>query len=41
MTKEIIEKYPNDKHAIIVKQSLDIMGIDYNDIINKKEAAKK
>ncbi|MBK7630136.1 MAG: tetratricopeptide repeat protein [Ignavibacteriales bacterium] len=35
-----LEKYPNDKHAVIVKQSLDIMGIDPNDIINKKEAAK-
>ena len=36
-----LEIYPNDKHAIIVKQSLDIMGIDPSDIINKKEAAKK
>ncbi len=36
-----LEKYPNDKHAVIVRQSLDIMGIDPNDIINKKEALKK
>ena len=36
-----LEKYPNDKHAVIVKQSLDIMGIDPNDIINKNEASKK
>ena len=36
-----LEKYPNDKHAVIVKQSLEIMGIDPNDIINKKETAKK
>lgn len=33
-----LEKYPNHKYAQIVKQSLDIMGIDPNDIINKKQS---
>jgi TolA-binding protein len=35
-----LEKYPNHKYAAIVKQSLDIMGIDPEDIINKKQTAK-
>lgn len=35
-----LEKYPNDQHAVIVRQALDIMGIDPNDIINKKQTVK-
>ena len=35
-----LSKYPNHKHATVVKQALDIMGIDPLDIINKNEAAK-
>ncbi|MFZ1282284.1 MAG: tetratricopeptide repeat protein [Ignavibacteriaceae bacterium] len=35
-----LEKYPDHKYAKIVQQSLDIMGLDPNDIINKKESAK-
>lgn len=36
-----LSEYPNHKHAIVVKQALDIMGIDPLDIISKSEAAKK
>lgn len=35
-----LEKYPNHKLVPVAKQALDIMGIDPNDIINKKETAK-
>lgn len=35
-----LQKYPNHKYASIVQQSLDIMGMDPEDIINKKQSAK-
>jgi tetratricopeptide (TPR) repeat protein len=35
-----LQKYPNHKYAPIVQQSLDIMGLDLEDIINKKQSAK-
>ncbi|HQI39810.1 MAG: hypothetical protein B6D44_14155 [Ignavibacteriales bacterium UTCHB2] len=35
-----LEKYPDHKYANIVQQSLDIMGLDPSDIINKKQSAK-
>jgi len=35
-----LEKYPDHKYAPIVKQSLDIMGLSPEDIINKKQSAK-
>jgi TolA-binding protein len=35
-----LEKYPNHKYTPIVKQSLDIMGLNPEDIINKKQSAK-
>lgn len=35
-----LEKYPGHKYAQIVQQSLDIMGIDPNDIINKKQSVQ-
>lgn len=38
--KLFLEKYPEHKYAQIVQQSLDIMGMDPNDIINKKQSAK-
>lgn len=36
-----LEKYPDNKNAVVVKQSLDILGLDPGDIIKKNEAAKK
>lgn len=38
--KLFLEKYPDHKYTQIVQQSLDIMGIDPNDIINKKQSVK-
>lgn len=35
-----LQKYPNHKYAAIVQQSLDIMGMDPEDIINKKQSAQ-
>ncbi len=35
-----LEKYPNHKYAKIVQQSLDIMGLDPEEIINRKQAGK-
>jgi len=34
-----LEKYPDHKYTQVVQQSLDIMGIDPNDIINKNQPA--
>lgn len=34
-----LQKYPDHKYCAIVQQSLDIMGMDPEEIINKKQAA--
>ncbi|MDT3696843.1 MAG: tetratricopeptide repeat protein [Ignavibacterium sp.] len=34
-----LEKYPDHKYSQVVQQSLDIMGIDPNEIINKNQSA--
>lgn len=38
--KLFLHKYPNHKYSAIVQQSLDIMGMDPEDIINKKLSTK-
>jgi TolA-binding protein len=38
MYKLFLEKYPDHKYADIVQQSLDIMGLDPSDIINKNQS---